>query len=323
MEPSPSYQFGYFAGMIGGALLVLGVIAFGVFSFIMALMRRTKGWIICTIVFALLGFGAFIVGIVAGVKGLQKAQASAAQPKTKVSSDGWISLRVPGNWKDLPNINNAGTIKAGNLIREEYCIALSDEKTDLIGNLDDFHELVLDSIRERLTGCVTGPPQSLVINGFPARRVRVSGRSGAISVLYHHTAIETPEGFHQLVMWTLPSKEKFAWPVFDRTAASFAVVGPRPALPAREERKPRPGSMAERLQAVMGEVLGKAPSQIPLGSSLARDLGADELDLVEIVMAVEEEFDVEITDETAESLKTPADFIKHLETKAAAAVERP
>src|SRR5688572_7698339 len=104
MEPSPSYQFGVFAGMIGVVLLVLGVIAFGVFAFIMALIRRTKGWIICAVVFALLSLGGLVAGIVAGAQSFGKVMASSAQPKTKVSSDGWISLRMPGNWSELKQL---------------------------------------------------------------------------------------------------------------------------------------------------------------------------------------------------------------------------
>ena len=58
-----------------------------------------------------------------------------------------------------------------------------------------------------------------------------------------------------------------------------------------------PEELAARVTAIVADQLGLAEDQIQLTSRLVEDLGADSLDLVELIMAVEEEFDVEIPDE--------------------------
>jgi acyl carrier protein len=57
-----------------------------------------------------------------------------------------------------------------------------------------------------------------------------------------------------------------------------------------------------------------APEQVTAEASFIDDLGADSLDTVELVMALEEEFDIEIPDEDAEKMTTVADAIKYLES---------
>jgi acyl carrier protein len=60
--------------------------------------------------------------------------------------------------------------------------------------------------------------------------------------------------------------------------------------------------------------LGVAPEQVTPEASFIDDLGADSLDTVELVMALEEAFDLEIPDEDAEKMTTVADAIKYLES---------
>ena len=57
------------------------------------------------------------------------------------------------------------------------------------------------------------------------------------------------------------------------------------------------------------------PNEVTPESSLTDDLGADSLDLVELVMAIEEEFDIEITDDESERLRTVQDVINHINTQ--------
>ena len=58
--------------------------------------------------------------------------------------------------------------------------------------------------------------------------------------------------------------------------------------------------------------LGIEASKITENSSFVDDLGADSLDIVELIMAFEEEFDIEIPDEDAEKIKTVGDAIRYL-----------
>jgi acyl carrier protein len=55
------------------------------------------------------------------------------------------------------------------------------------------------------------------------------------------------------------------------------------------------------------------PERIHLGTSLPKDLGLDSLDVVELVMALEEEYGIEITDEEAEKIQTVEDVVRFLE----------
>lgn len=69
----------------------------------------------------------------------------------------------------------------------------------------------------------------------------------------------------------------------------------------------------EKVKKIVAEQLGVDESEVKPEASFANDLGADSLDTVELVMALEEEFDIEIPDEAAEGIATvqaAVDFIK-------------
>jgi len=68
----------------------------------------------------------------------------------------------------------------------------------------------------------------------------------------------------------------------------------------------------DRVKKIIVDQLGVDASKISEDSSFVDDLGADSLDIVELIMAFEEEFDVEIPDEDAEKIKTVGDAIKYL-----------
>ena len=68
----------------------------------------------------------------------------------------------------------------------------------------------------------------------------------------------------------------------------------------------------DRIKEIIVEQLGVEESEITSDASFIDDLGADSLDTVELVMAFEEEFDIEIPDEAAEKIKTIRDVINYL-----------
>ena len=70
-----------------------------------------------------------------------------------------------------------------------------------------------------------------------------------------------------------------------------------------------------KVKEVIVEQLGVDPERVKPEASFIDDLGADSLDIVELVMAMEEEFGIEIPDEDAEKLKTVADVANYLQTK--------
>jgi len=68
----------------------------------------------------------------------------------------------------------------------------------------------------------------------------------------------------------------------------------------------------DKVKKIIVDQLGVDESKITENSSFVDDLGADSLDIVELIMAFEEEFDVEIPDEDAEKIKTVGDAVKYL-----------
>ena len=73
-------------------------------------------------------------------------------------------------------------------------------------------------------------------------------------------------------------------------------------------------SFEERLKGIIVDQLGVEAEKVTANASFINDLGADSLDIVELVMAMEEEFDIEIPDEDAEKIKTVGDATNYLNT---------
>lgn len=70
-------------------------------------------------------------------------------------------------------------------------------------------------------------------------------------------------------------------------------------------------SIAEQVKSIVAEQLGVKEEEVTNDASFVEDLGADSLDTVELVMALEEEFDTEIPDEEAEKITTVALAVKY------------
>jgi len=90
-------------------------------------------------------------------------------------------------------------------------------------------------------------------------------------------------------------------------------------LPYREPKPKGINSMSaektieQRVRDIIVEQLGVKPEQVTLEAKFIEDLGADSLDTVELVMALEEEFGHEIPDEEAEKLQTVGDVVRYIE----------
>ena len=69
-----------------------------------------------------------------------------------------------------------------------------------------------------------------------------------------------------------------------------------------------------KVKSIIADQLGVGEDEIKPESSFIEDLGADSLDIVELVMTMEEEFEVEIPDEEAENIKTVGDAINYINT---------
>jgi acyl carrier protein len=71
----------------------------------------------------------------------------------------------------------------------------------------------------------------------------------------------------------------------------------------------------QRVKSIVAEQLGVAEEDIKNDSKFVEDLGADSLDLVELIMAMEEEFETEIPDEDAEKIQTVQDTIQYIKSQ--------
>lgn len=78
-------------------------------------------------------------------------------------------------------------------------------------------------------------------------------------------------------------------------------------------------SVEERVVNIVAEQLGVDKDKIKPESNFVNDLGADSLDTVELVMELEEEFDINIADDAAEKIQTVGEAINHINSNASAA----
>jgi len=74
----------------------------------------------------------------------------------------------------------------------------------------------------------------------------------------------------------------------------------------------------EKVQKIVSDQLGVETAEVIPNASFANDLGADSLDTVELVMALEEEFDIEIPDEAAEAIATVQAAVDYISNKVTA-----
>ena len=68
----------------------------------------------------------------------------------------------------------------------------------------------------------------------------------------------------------------------------------------------------EKLQEIIAEVLNVDPEEITMDTTFVDDLGADSLDVFQIIMGIEEEFDIEISNEDAEKIVTVGDAVEQI-----------
>jgi acyl carrier protein len=76
----------------------------------------------------------------------------------------------------------------------------------------------------------------------------------------------------------------------------------------------RMSDVLDRVKKIVIDRLGAEESKVSLEASFKEDLGADSLDVVELVMELEDEFDLEISDEDAEKITTVGEVVKYIES---------
>jgi acyl carrier protein len=71
----------------------------------------------------------------------------------------------------------------------------------------------------------------------------------------------------------------------------------------------------DKIRSILAERLDTAPEEIHEGTSVQDDLGADSLDIVDIIMDIEEQFDIQVPEEDIPGLKTVEDIVKYVDKK--------
>ena len=75
-------------------------------------------------------------------------------------------------------------------------------------------------------------------------------------------------------------------------------------------------SIEDKVKSIIVEQLGVDPEEVTMEAAFVNDLGADSLDTVELVMALEEAFKIEISDEDAEKIHTVGDAVRYIQSHA-------
>jgi len=121
--------------------------------------------------------------------------------------------------------------------------------------------------------------------------------------------------FRLLIALLVASAAAFQSPV---TNIGQSAVSRSAMSPATRLATVRMGDEVEdKVKSIIAEQLGVELDSVTPSASFTEDLGADSLDAVELIMAIEEAFDIEIPDEEAETMTTPADCVTAIKAKLA------
>lgn len=324
MEPSSAFEAGQSAGRyIVIALVAVALLGGGLFfviSIIKASSRKTRGWIISVVVSGVVALCGLLgaVGLAASSLGKVIQQTSRPDNERKsrmASDDGRYRIEVPASWKAMPELNEAAGIIAGNAFREQYVLVIENLKSDFVGNLEEFEQLTIEGLEQNLKNPEVSKAENRKVGAYPAFHRRVVGTTDNLRVVYQISSVETADAYYQVMMWTIPSRENLALPVFREVIDSFSAKAGPPdenasaALPTGDDTR-------SRVVRILVQQLGISPAKVTLTSRFVEDLGADSLDTVELVMAVEEEFEVAIPDETAAGLQTVGDLVNWIDAQA-------
>ncbi|MCB1064340.1 MAG: hypothetical protein KDN20_15660 [Verrucomicrobiae bacterium] len=222
-ETNTAQEMGYAIGGIFGCVLVIVIPVLFIVSLILAIVKKSKAWTIVCVISGLLGLGLIGTSIFFAAKGISAAAKAASESKILTGPDGQFHLDVPGNWSENNLGSEDASVQVGNLFREEYLLVIEEPKADFEAGftVSDFAELASGMVEESLAVGNRGELTELTINGLPAARCRIKGSADGVQVVYLNTYVEGANHFYQVMAWTLPSKEKTAFPIFEKAVGTF------------------------------------------------------------------------------------------------------
>lgn len=202
-----------------GSLLAVALMVVVPVMFVLSLIRyvstRNGGWLAGLVISTLLLITGVTLFLAGAWNGFQKASQLAKTPHGVTTTDQAITLQIPGNWKDLPELLEEATLRKGNLIREEYLVTIPESKADYPGTLEDAATAGAARVLTAVTDPERSEPKELTLDGHRAIQYELTGNSGKHRVVYFQTTVETKDSFQHLLMWTLENKREAAVPIFN------------------------------------------------------------------------------------------------------------
>lgn len=148
-------------------------------------------------------------------------------PKEVQFLDGQFSMMKPGSWSMLSNLNDKADLQMGNPFREAYCTVLTESKEDFRDDfsLEEFGEITRGTLLSSVQDASSDGPESLDVNGQRAIRYELAGSVDNVKVRYWHIVVDADSHFHQVILWSLPSKFEGNRSDFEMVLGSLKKVG--------------------------------------------------------------------------------------------------
>jgi len=222
---SAAYMFGMFLGFA----IMLAIPVMFILSLIKFILTKGKGWLIMLIISILLGCGMIILIGYEAYKAFQKSggisSASEKGVRAVETDDGLLTLDLPKGWRALDELSDTGSLGYGNLWKEHYVLVISEEKANLDESftLMDYGELCLENTKGVASKFEKGEWSSLEVAGSPMMQIELNTVVDNIKINYLNGYYETENHYHQIVLWTLPSKWEKSKPVFQSVLKSVRL----------------------------------------------------------------------------------------------------
>lgn len=224
METTQAYEMGKIIGMMLSCVLFLLIPAAFIFTLIMALTRKTKGWIIAAVASGLIGLlligGVLLSGVYLGIKATEANR----EAVVFASSDGLYEVTGAPGWRVLELESSDATLEIGNLVGEEYLIVISDLKAELGADftLREFAETASEQTAASLTEGDSGELIETTVGGRPAYQRELRGIIEGNDISYFLSYVEGKAHFYQIMAWTLTDRKATVFPRLEAAAATFS-----------------------------------------------------------------------------------------------------
>ncbi len=163
--------------------------------------------------------------IVTLLLGLTACDYPQKKPQTIKFLDESFSVLKPSSWSEKSDLNDQADLQMADYYKEAYVVILSENKHDFDDiTLEGHSDLTRSSIRDGVKNLRESEPETFRIGKIPALRYRLSGSVEGIKIVYWHVTLETKNHFHQILLWSLPSKFSSNENDFNAVIQSFKVL---------------------------------------------------------------------------------------------------